>query len=82
MNCLSAKVIAYRYLFNPLDQNSLDIVQADGIVGAVLQLGRARRFMIRFLLRVLVPPHLQNSSPKSARASCKSGVSHPSVNPP
>ena len=36
------------------DQNPLDLIQADGIIGAVIQLRRTRRLVIRGLLRVLV----------------------------
>jgi hypothetical protein len=39
-----AEVIADHNLLDPLDQDPLDLVQTDGIVGAVVQLGRARRF--------------------------------------
>ena len=34
------------------NQNPLDLVQTDGIAGAVIQLGRARRLVVRDLLRV------------------------------
>ena len=34
------------------DQNPLDLIQADGIMRAVIQLGRARRLVIRYLLSV------------------------------
>ena len=36
-----------------LDQNPLDLIQADGVAGAVIQLGRARRFVVGDLLRML-----------------------------
>jgi hypothetical protein len=36
-----------------LDQDALDLIQADGIVGPVIKLGRARRLVVRDLLRVL-----------------------------
>src|SRR5512139_3769564 len=35
------------------DKNPLDLIQADGIVGAVIQLRRARRFVVRDLRRML-----------------------------
>ena len=35
------------------DKNPLDLVQADGIVGAVIELGRARRLVVCDLLRML-----------------------------
>jgi hypothetical protein len=35
-----------------LDQNALDLVQADGTVGAVIELGRVQRLMVRNLLRM------------------------------
>ena len=36
-----------------LDQNALDLIQTDGIVGALIQLGRAGRLVVRDLLRML-----------------------------
>jgi hypothetical protein len=36
-----------------LNENPLDLVQADGVVGAVIQLRRARRLVVRDLLRML-----------------------------
>jgi hypothetical protein len=35
------------------DQNSLDLIQANGIIGAIIELRRARRLVICDLLRVL-----------------------------
>ena len=37
-----------------LDQDALDLIQVDSIVGAIMQLGRARLLVGRELLRVLV----------------------------
>ena len=36
------------------DQNPLYLVQTDRVAGAVIELGRARRFVVRYLLRMLV----------------------------
>ena len=55
------RVCSPRKIDNPLDQNPLDarnsgagsLIQADGIIGAIVQLGRARRLVIRNLLRML-----------------------------
>jgi hypothetical protein len=35
-----------------LDQDALDLIQADGIIGAVIELGRARRLVVGDLLRM------------------------------
>src|SRR5512146_1689658 len=36
-----------------LDDDALDLIQADGIVGAIIELGRARGFVVSYLLRML-----------------------------
>ena len=36
-----------------LNEDALDLIQADRIIGAVIQLGRARRLVVRDLLSVL-----------------------------
>ena len=36
------------------DQDALDLVQADRIVGAIIQRGRARPLVVRELMRVVV----------------------------
>jgi hypothetical protein len=42
------------------DKDALNLIQADGIAGAVVELGRARRLMVRDLLSVLnCTPNLQ-----------------------
>ncbi len=35
------------------DEKPLDLIQTDPIVGAVMSLGRARRLVVRILLRVI-----------------------------
>jgi len=35
-----------------LDQDTLDLIEADRIVGAIIELGRARGFVVGYLLSV------------------------------
>ena len=58
------------------DENALDLIQADGIVGAIIELGRARGFVVSYLLRML---NCTTVLQIGGDASCTKSMAAPSI---